>query len=133
MHYDNDYINLEFLINKMHLSSLFLLSTVRFIHSARGAGVFFTRGGQNLKKGIFLLKRHCQQKQISVVMLQFEILVDMIEFQFAQDRPVFRKSFILLICCFGSINFRPMPTLFNKPRVQNLNLKVCCILQKPLS
>ena len=38
-------------------------------------------------------------------MLQFEILVDMIEFQFAQDRPVSRKSIILLICYFGSINF----------------------------
>ena len=33
-------------------------------------------------------------------MLQFEILVDMIEFKFAQDRPVSRKSFILLICYF---------------------------------
>ena len=70
----------------------------------RGAGVFLP-GGQNLKKGIFLLKRHCQQKQILVVMLQFEILVDMIEFQFAQDRSVSRKSFILLICYFGLINF----------------------------
>ena len=52
-----------------------------------------------------MLKRLCQQKQILVVMLQFEILVDMIEFQFAQDRPVSRKSFILLICYFGLINF----------------------------
>ena len=95
----------------------------------RGAGVFLP-GGQ---RHFFLLKRHCQQKQILVVMPQFEILVDMIEFQFAQDRPVSRKCFILLICYFGSINFWPMPTFFNKRRVQNLNLKVCCILQKPLS
>ena len=72
-----------------------------------------------------MLKRHCQQKQILVVMLQVKILVDMIEFQFAQDRPVSRESFILLICYFGLINFS-----VNKPRVQNLNLKVSCILQK---
>ena len=52
-----------------------------------------------------MLKRHYQQKQILVVMLQFEILVDMIEFQFAQDRSVSWKSFILLICYFGLINF----------------------------
>ena len=52
-----------------------------------------------------MLKRHCQQKQILVVILQFEILVNMIEFQFAQDRPVSRKNFILLICYFGLINF----------------------------
>ena len=70
----------------------------------RGAGVFFDRG-QNFKKGTFLLKRQCQQKQILVVMLQFEILVDIIEFRFAQNRPVSRKSFILLICYFASINF----------------------------
>ena len=52
-----------------------------------------------------MLKTHCQQKQILVVMLQFEILVDTIQFQFALDRPVSRKSFILLICYFGLINF----------------------------
>ena len=52
-----------------------------------------------------MLKRNCQQKQILVVMLQFEILVDMIEFQFSWDRPVSRKSFALLICYFGLINF----------------------------
>ena len=73
---------------------------------SRGAGIFLPEGGEKFKKtALFLLKRHCQQKQILVAMLQFEILVDMIEFQFAQDRPVSRKSFILLICYFGSINF----------------------------
>ena len=89
-----------------------------------GAPEFFCQGEQNLKRALFLLKRHCQKKQILVATLQFKILVDMIEFQFAQDRPVFRKSFSI---------FRPMSILFNKPKVQNLNLKVCCILQKPLS
>ena len=63
-------------------------------------------GGTKFKKGhFFMLKRHCQQKQILVVMLQFEILVDMIEFQFPQDKPVPWKSFILLICYFALINF----------------------------
>ena len=56
------------------------------------------------KRVLFLLKRHCQQKQILAVMQQFQILVDMIEFYFAQDRPVSQKSFILLIY-FDSINF----------------------------
>ena len=77
----------------------------KFVYNAR-APEFFCQGGKNLKKrALFLLKRHCQQKQILVVMLQFEILVDMIEFQFAQNRLVSWKKFILLICYFGSINF----------------------------
>ena len=71
----------------------------------RGAGVFLPGGAKFKKRTLFLLKRHCQQKQILVVMLQFEILVDMIEFRFAKDRPLSRKSFILLICYVGSINF----------------------------
>ena len=48
----------------------------------RGAGVFLSGGANLKKKELFLLKRHCQQKQILIVMLQFKILVDMIEFQF---------------------------------------------------
>ena len=55
------------------------------VPTSRGAG-FFARG-------VKFKKRHCQQKQILVVMLQFEILVDMIEFQSAQDRPVSREKF----------------------------------------
>ena len=57
-------------------------------------------------------KRHCQQKQILIVMLQFETLVDMIEFQFAQDAPVSRENFILLIGYFGSIEFFGQCQLF---------------------
>ena len=80
----------------------------------QGRRSFLPGAAKFKKRALFLLKRHCQQKQILVVMLQFEILVDMIEFQFAQDRPVSRKSFILLICILVRSSFRPMPTLFNK-------------------
>ena len=60
----------------------------------------FSKGGKILKKGTFFVEKALQQKQILVVILQFETLVDG-----SQDRPVSQKSFILLICYFGSINF----------------------------
>ena len=83
-----------------------LLKNIRFLSLiVARAPQFLLPGGQNLKKGIFLLKRHCQQNQILVVMLQFETLVDMIEFQFALDRPASRKSFILLICFLFFLSF----------------------------
>ena len=41
-----------------------------------GAPEFFARGAKFKKRALFLLKRHCQQKQILVVVLQFEISVD---------------------------------------------------------
>ena len=71
-----------------------------------GAAEFFlSRRAKFRKRTLFYVEKALPKKQILVVMLQFEILIDMIEIQFAQDRSVSRKSFILLIFYFGSINF----------------------------
>ena len=73
-------------------------------YTSRAAGVFLP-GVKILKKGTFFVEKAMLTKKILVVMLEFKTLVDMIEFQFVQDRLVSLKSFILLICYFGSINF----------------------------
>ena len=47
--------------------------TTNLYSTQPGVPEFFLPGGEKFKKrALFLLKRHCQQKQILVVMLQFE-------------------------------------------------------------